>query len=66
MSDRSGMIPMLGIPRMQECNRMITELERREAIIGKDQRMFSGIFTTRIYFLLGFVIAFVLVMLGLL
>ena len=57
---------MLGTPRMQECNRMITELERREAIIGKDQRMFSGIFTTRLYFLLGFVIAFVLVMLGLL
>ena len=65
-SDRSEMIPMLATPQLKEYNRMIDELERRELIIGRDQRTFSGIFSTRIYFILGFVVAFVMVMLGLL
>ncbi|KCZ72431.1 tetrahydromethanopterin S-methyltransferase, subunit F [Candidatus Methanoperedens nitroreducens] len=59
-------IPLLVSPNARELNRMVSELERRVMIIGRDQRTFSGIFNlrARAYFVFGFLLALGLVFLA--
>ena len=59
-------LPKILPPNGRELDRMVNDLERRVMIIGRDQRTFSGIFNlhARAYFILGFALALVLVILG--
>lgn len=59
-------IPSLASPNARELNRMVSDLERRVMIIGRDQRTFSGVFNlrARVFFVIGFLLALVLVFLA--
>ncbi len=59
-------IPGISPPYERELDRMVNSLERRVMIIGRDQRTFSGVFNpqARLYFILGFLVALMLVILG--
>jgi len=59
-------IPKLESPNTEELDYIIQNLERRVMIIGRDQRTFSGIFNlkARVYFIYGFVLAIMLVIIA--
>lgn len=59
-------IPSLASPNARELNRMVSDLQRRVMIIGRDQRTFSGVlnFKARAFFVVGFLLALVLVFLA--
>ncbi|GFO96161.1 tetrahydromethanopterin S-methyltransferase, subunit F [groundwater metagenome] len=59
-------IPSIVAPNARELNRMVSELERRVMIIGRDQRTFSGVFNfkARAFFVFGFFLALGLVFLA--
>ncbi len=59
-------IPSLASPNARELNRMVSDLERRVMIIGRDQRTFSGVlnFKARAFFVIGFLLALGLVFLA--
>ena len=59
-------LPKISPPNAREFDRMVNDLERRVMIIGRDQRTFSGVSNphARAYFVLGFALALVLVMLA--
>lgn len=63
MSER---IPSIASPNARELNRMVSQLERRVMIIGRDQRTFSGVFNlrARVFFVIGFLLALGLVFLA--
>jgi tetrahydromethanopterin S-methyltransferase F subunit len=62
----SEKIPSIASPNARELNRMVSDLERRIMIIGRDQRTFSGVFNinARAFFVIGFLLAIVLVFLA--
>jgi tetrahydromethanopterin S-methyltransferase F subunit len=62
----SEKIPSIAAPNARELNRMVSQLERRVMIIGRDQRTFSGVFNikARAFFVIGFLLAIVLVFLA--
>ncbi len=62
----SEKIPSIVSPNARELNRMVSQLERRFMIIGRDQRTFSGVFNlrARVFFVIGFLLALVLVFLA--
>ncbi len=59
-------MPLLGVPNTREFNRMVDDMERRVLIIGRDQRTISGIgnFKARAFFVAGFLLAVVMLLIG--
>ncbi len=59
-------LPSLASPNARELNRMVSDLQRRVMIIGRDQRTFSGVFNikARAFFVIGFFLALGLVFLA--
>jgi|LGVC01.1.fsa_nt_gb Tetrahydromethanopterin S-methyltransferase, F subunit (MtrF). len=59
----SEKIPGIGNPDSRELDRMVAETERRVMIIGRDQRVFSGVnnLAARSWFVIGFLAAAALV-----
>jgi len=62
----SEKIPSIAFPNARELNRMVSQLERRVMIIGRDQRTFSGVYNLRAreFFVIGFLLAIMLVFLA--
>ncbi|MEA2046406.1 MAG: tetrahydromethanopterin S-methyltransferase subunit F [Euryarchaeota archaeon] len=59
----SEKIPGIGNPDSRELDRMVAETERRVMMIGRDQRVFSGVnnLAARSWFVIGFLTAAALV-----